>query len=353
MAAKCCLGLHKRLVALLCEMSGTTVTSLLDDAIKMQIDKPVVEILMATFNGAQFLAQQIESILAQDYQQFRIVIRDDGSTDDSLGIIKTFIEQHPEKIALLNDVRGHLGASLGFMALLQNSNADYVMFADQDDVWLPEKISMSMAEMEQSEVTYGKNMPILIHSDLIVTDKALSVVSGSFWKYQGLSPECVSINRLLVQNVVTGCTAMMNRSLVNLVRPVDSGMIGHDWWLGLLASAFGKIIYLPQATMLYRQHGKNAVGAVKWNVSGMLGKFFDVDTHRMLADRLRKTRQQAAQFSSIYGDILPQNAYRIILRYATLHELSYFSRIICVLRYRFFKVGIFRNIGMMLILRTT
>lgn len=313
---------------------------------------PVVDILMATFNGAQFLAQQIESILAQDYQSLRIVVRDDGSTDGTTGILNAYIKQYPEKIALLDDASGHLGAGMGFMVLLQHSHADYVMFADQDDVWLQDKISMCMAEMKHSEAVFGGNMPILIHTDLVVTDETLSVVSDSFWKYQGLSPECVSINRLLVQNVVTGCTIMMNRSLANLARPVDSGMIGHDWWIGLLASAFGKIVYLPRATMLYRQHGKNTVGAIKWNISGMLGKLFDIDAHRMLADRLRKTRQQAARFSSAYGDILPQDTRQIILRYASLHELNYFSRIICVLRFRFFKIGIFRNIGMLLVLRT-
>ncbi len=307
---------------------------------------------MATFNGERFLAQQIDSILAQDYRQIRIVIRDDGSTDGTIGIISQFIRLHPEKISLFSGEEARLGATGSFMALIQQARAEYVMLADQDDVWLPAKVSACLLEMKKSESRYGEGTPLLIHTDLKVVDEKLSVVSGSFWKYQSLSPGCDSINRLLVQNVVTGCTVMMNRSLLNLVRPVDGGVIGHDWWLGLMASAFGEIIYLPQATMLYRQHGKNAVGAVKWDISGMLGRFFGKGGNRAFAESLRKTRQQAALFLSVYGDLLPHDTRQLVSRYASLHELGYFSRIICVLRYRFLKVGILRNIGMMLTLRT-
>lgn len=306
---------------------------------------------MATFNGEKFLAQQIESILAQDYRQIRIVIRDDGSSDGTIGIISQFIRLHPEKISLFSGEGMHLGATGSFMTLIQQASSDYVMLADQDDVWLPAKVSACLLEMKKSESRYGERTPLLIHTDLKVADENLSVVSGSFWKYQSLSPECDSINRLLVQNVVTGCTVMMNRSLLNLVRPVDAGVIGHDWWLGLMASAFGKIISLPQATILYRQHGKNTVGAVKWDISGMLRRFFGRGGNRAFAESLRRTRQQAVLFLSVYGDLLPYETHQLIARYASLNELGYFSRIICVLRYRFLKIGVLRNIGMMLTLR--
>lgn len=306
---------------------------------------------MATFNGEKFLAQQIESILAQDYSSIRLVIRDDGSTDGTIGIVKKFMQLYPEKISLFSGEGGHLGATGSFMALVRNAGAEYVMFADQDDVWLPAKVSACMREMGKCESRYGEETPLLIHTDLRVADEELSVVAESFWQYQGLAPECDSLNRMLVQNVVTGCTVMLNRGLLNLVRPAGAGMIGHDWWLGLIASAFGRIVYLPQAAILYRQHGKNTVGAVKWDISGMLGRFFTQGGNRAFVDSLRKTRQQAALFLSVYGDLLSPDAHRLVSRYASLHELNYFSRIICVLRYRFLKIGILRNVGMILTLR--
>lgn len=314
----------------------------------MQTDKPVVEVLLAIFNGERFLAQQIESILAQNYKHIRIVARDDGSTDGSVAIVRSFIEKHPERIVLLDDSRGNLGQTMNFLQLLQSAAADYVMLSDQDDVWLPEKVSLTMAAMKECEVRHGRDAPVLIHTDLIVADKDLSVISGSFWQYQKIDPKHAAINRLLVQNVVTGCTVMVNRGLLKLVRPVSDGIIEHDWWLALLAASFGTIDHIARPTLLYRQHGRNVVGAVKWNAWGAFGKFLYRETRMSFVSNLKKTRLQAARFLQIYGPLLPPDLALKITRYAKLDQVNYFTRLVFIFRYRFFKIGMKRNVGMFL-----
>jgi len=307
-----------------------------------------VDILLATYNGERFLAEQIESLLGQDYVHTRLVIRDDASSDGTMAIIQKFIKQYPDKISLLNDSGDNVGSAANFFRLIESSNADYVMLSDQDDVWLPDKVSMTMETMRANEEKYGPETPILIHTDLRVTSGNLSGISDSFWNYQKISPDCDAINRLLVQNVVTGCTVMINRSLMALVRPVSAGIIEHDWWLALIAASFGRIAFVPKPTILYRQHGENAVGAVKWSTLGMIRKSLSAENKNRMAARLEKTRLQAAQFLKIYDDILMPATRRIIWRYATLDELSFFPRLFCVIRCRFFKIGVLRNIGMML-----
>jgi glycosyltransferase involved in cell wall biosynthesis len=306
-----------------------------------------VDVLLATYNGGRHVAEQIESILGQDYTHSRIVVRDDGSSDGTMAIIRKFVRQYPEKIRLLDDSVGNVGSAGNFLRLIESSDADYAMLSDQDDVWLPNKISMTMEAMRENEEKYGQSTPILIHTDLRVTDVNLSVISDSFWKYQKISPDCDAINRLLVQNVVTGCTVMINRSLISLVRPASSGMIEHDWWLALIAASFGKIAYVPKPTILYRQHGMNIVGAVKWGVLSGIWKGF-IDENNNITKSLDRTRVQAAQFLKLYEHLLPPATKIKILKYSTLHELSFFPRMICIIRYRFFKIGMLRNIGMML-----
>lgn len=312
------------------------------------ITEPWVTILLATYNGERFLAEQVESILGQSYIYTRLVIRDDGSSDNTMAIIRKYIKQYPERICLLNDSVGHLGSAANFTRLIESSNADYVMLSDQDDVWLPDKVSMTMEAMRKAEAKYGHATPILIHTDLMVTDGNLSVISGSFWKFQKISPGCDAINRLLVQNVVTGCTVMINRGLMALVRSVYTGMIEHDWWLALIAASFGKIAYVPRSTILYRQHGKNAVGAVKWSAFGMVKKSFSIENRNSIASRLEQSRLQAAQFLRVYDDLLLPGIKSKIYKYATLDELGFFPRLFCIIKYRFFKIGLLRNIGMLL-----
>ena len=136
------------------------------------------------------------------------------------------------------------------------------MFCDQDDVWKPDKIYLTLQKMEALEARYGDKTPILVHSDLSVVDSNLEMIAESFFQYANI-PKRIVLNQLMVQNSVTGCTMMINRCLQQyFLRPLPmSKIIMHDYWAALIAKVFGKIGFVNEPTMYYRQHGNNSVGA--------------------------------------------------------------------------------------------
>lgn len=220
-----------------------------------------IAILLSTYNGAQYLRSQIDSIIAQNNHDWTLYIRDDGSKDETTSIITEYQAKYPSQIQWFN--QNHIvncGVIGSFFELLLGIDADYYMFCDQDDVWLPEKVALTITKMQQVEA--GQLIrPALVHTDLRVVDQNLDVQSESMMATQSLDPQ-PSFNRLLVQNSITGCTMMVNHALKQRVVQSDDRLtIMHDWWLALIASSFGVLGYVAQPTMLYRQHGNNAVGA--------------------------------------------------------------------------------------------
>jgi glycosyltransferase involved in cell wall biosynthesis len=224
-----------------------------------------VDILLATYNGARFLDRQIESILDHLQPGRRLLVRDDGSSDGTMSILQRFSERHPEYITLLADGGERLGPSKNFGRLLERADADYIMFCDQDDVWLPSRISKPLERMQVVEEKYGRDTPLLVHTDLAVVDENLQPLASSFWKYSRIDPRTGDrLSRLLVRNVVTGCATTINRALARRAYPIPTGAVMHDWWLALVAAGCGRVEYLPEATVLYRQHSNNAIGARRW-----------------------------------------------------------------------------------------
>jgi glycosyltransferase involved in cell wall biosynthesis len=218
---------------------------------------------MATYNGEQFLRQQLDSILAQSNQDWQLLVRDDGSDDNTVHIIENYANRLLGKIRLITDNGSRLGASLNFGKLLEYADTEYIMFSDQDDVWLPNKIELTLNAMKAAERIYP-DRPILIHTDLQVMDSQLNSIANSLWSYQKLFPEAGdSLNRITALNVVTGCTAMINKGARAVSTPIPEEAIMYDWWLALNVCRHGKIIYVSIPSVLYRQHSRNQLGAQK------------------------------------------------------------------------------------------
>lgn len=225
----------------------------------------LVEILLSTYKGSAFLSQQLDSLLNQSYANIRIIIRDDGSNDFTLNIINKFVEINREKIKLL-PYEGNLGSGNSFMRLLEKSEANYVMFCDQDDVWCRNKVSDSLGAMRRLEHLYGKNEPLLVFTDLTVVDSRLRVLCRSLWESQRLDPALTcNWKKLLAQNVVSGCTIMVTKNIKDFLRPTSTIQIHHDHLIAVVASKYGHIGWIDKPTMLYRQHGGNVVGALGFN----------------------------------------------------------------------------------------
>ncbi len=224
----------------------------------MNTAEPRVTILLATFNGACYLRDQIESIIAQTYVNWELWIRDDGSTDDTIGLINSF-SLRDNRIKMLFTRNMRLGACLNFAELMEHVDcADYISFSDQDDVWHPFKIEMTVKRILQEEKTYGRETPILVHTDFEFVNseldslKARRNIAYRFSKHPGLIA-----NKLLSQNYIYGCTMLINKSLLRASLPISQFAENHDYWIALVASCIGKIFFMPHKTMLFRQHGSN------------------------------------------------------------------------------------------------
>lgn len=244
-------------------------------------------VLLPVYNGARYLCGQIDSILTQqwtsdftDSTQVVILCRDDASTDNSLSLLADYAARYPDVVRVIEDDAGNLGAAGNFSVLMRHALRDavaqpgsvYVALADQDDIWCTDKLQRALTAMLVAE---GGNtdVPVLVHSDLRVVDASLNPIADSFMSYQGLRPARSSLSAQLLSNTLTGCTAMMNLALMYKALPVPDGAVMHDWWLSLIASAFGQRVYLDQPLVDYRQHDSNTIGARFHTGTALSGEF--------------------------------------------------------------------------------
>lgn len=221
---------------------------------------PCVAILLSTFNGAQYLRAQLDSLVAQTHANWVLFWRDDGSTDASVAILEQFAtELGTGRCLCVAQSGGHMGPTASFMALLgevasRDLTIDAVAFADQDDVWLPEKLARGAAALHASDPA----IPTLYCARQVLVDAALRRIGLS-----GLPPRAPGFPASLTQNVATGCTVMLNRAAIRLVaHSTPSAASLHDWWCYLLVTAAaGRFLHDTEAVVLYRQHANNFVGA--------------------------------------------------------------------------------------------
>lgn len=246
-----------------------------------------VQILMSTYNGEKYIRTQLDSILEQDYRDIGILIRDDGSADATREIIKEYAEKYFNITWYAGE---NIGVQKSFFDLITKADLekDYYAFADQDDKWLPGKISRAVSILER----YPKDVPVLYCSDKIIVDEELRPLKVTVSRVM----KKPSFGNALVQDMCTGCTAVMNKTLLKLIRnQIPDYVIMHDWWFYLTASCFGEVYYDKESYILYRQHGNNTSGA-------MINKrtLLQYRIHQLFQPR-GEIHRQAINFLDIYG----------------------------------------------------
>lgn len=219
-----------------------------------------IDILLATYNGEKYLKEQIDSILNQTYKNIRLIISDDCSTDKTCDILKEYKNKDNRIILYIQEK--NLGIVKNIEFLLKKVESPYYMLADQDDYWLPEKAEKSLKVLKKENAD-------LVFGDLEVVDKQLQTIYSSFNDYMLLTRK---INKYIdsyrlnyLYNCVTGCTVLAkNETIKNIVPlPKNSKYLIHDYWIGLIVSLNGKLAYLPEKYIKYRQHGNNQIGTEK------------------------------------------------------------------------------------------
>lgn len=305
-----------------------------------------IAILLSTYNGSAYLKQQLDSLVNQSYRDFEIFVRDDGSRDDTLQILSAYnVRRLPDN--------GNVGARKSFEKLLkyavEHSAAKYFMFCDQDDVWFPDKVQKTLTKMRELEQNYG-DLPLLVHTDLEVVDEKLQIIAPSMWDFEFTLPDKNSFNRLLIQNTVTGCTAMINRRLADKCLVIPDAAIMHDWWIGLVASQFGKIGYIKETTIKYRQHGRNSIGAKGFKVNtlrhllGLAASLIYRDSAYIKSMQINF--DQARDFLEAFRGELDDRCKTLLTDFTTLEQKSFVQRRIVVCKHQLLKQGVLRNLAL-------
>ena len=250
-----------------------------------------VQVLMSTYNGENYLAEQIESILSQAHVKVSLLVRDDGSADHTPAILTSYAGEHVQI-----DIGKNIGTQKSFLHLIEcaDSSNDYFAFADQDDVWHPQKLQKAVEALEY-ETAKKPSDALLYAGNVWYASHDLSVRKKQNRKL-GKKP---SFGNALVENICMGCTQVFNRGLLTIVRGhLPHTSIWHDWWMYLTAAYFGAVVYDQRAYVLYRQHSGNQIGMqAVWR--------------QRQAARLRRAGQlkgllsaQAGDFAQVYADML-------------------------------------------------
>lgn len=261
-----------------------------------EIDAPAgggATIVLSTFNGVRFLDELLRSLSCQNYPDVDLIVRDDGSSDATVDIL----ERWKGRLRIRAIERAHnIGASQSFFRLLNMAPKDrFVLLADQDDIWYPDKVARAVAALRAA----GDAQPTLYCARLAVCDSNGNVVNHS-----PLWPNPPSFGNALVENIATGCTIALNPAFMRLVHGsrVPKRAIMHDWWLYLMATAFGSVVYDPNPCASYRLHEKNVVGLPSNRI-------------HWLASRIKRQRTgnfacrvlpQAMEFQEIFDDRLSE-----------------------------------------------
>lgn len=220
----------------------------------------IVDILLSTYNGEKYLEEQIESIVGQSYADWHLICRDDGSRDHTIEILAKYKEKFPSKIDIITTEKNNLGSTKSFFYLLSKSTSECIFFCDQDDVWEKDKLEIFVNEYQKIN---DSEKPCLLFSSVTVVDAELNMKkdsTDSFNFNKGKNNNNIKWN--VLENDVTGCAMMINKSLKDLCLSCETlDAIHHDWFLSLLATICDGKHYIKKETIFYRQHENNVVGA--------------------------------------------------------------------------------------------
>ena len=310
-----------------------------------------VIVLMATYEGERYICQQMDSILGQTLKELKLMVSDDGSKDKTREILKEYRNQYPDRIVLKHRVQEGdyqnkeqvSGAAMNFFWLLAQASGDYILFSDQDDVWKREKAEKLLKHMKKLEKRLGKDYPILVHSDMEVTDEDLNMTAPSFFDYQHCNPKRTSFAEVLVENPVTGGGAMINKALADLLLKVPEACCMHDWWMALTASCFGTISCIREPLYQYRQHENNVLGA---KATGSLEDIKQrARRQAQVEENYRKMFAQAAAFGKMYHEQMSTEQKNILRSFLALPLQSPAGRLHNIVKNLFFKTSLIQTLA--------
>ena len=287
-----------------------------------------IDILLATYNGEKYVGEQIESILSQTYKNINLIISDDKSQDNTRKILEEYAKKD-ERITVYFQEK-NLGYIKNFEFLINQVKSEYFMLSDQDDVWLPEKVEKSIKKLKEENAD-------LVFADLEVVDKDLNTMYPSFNDFMKLTRKinkCQKSYKMnYLYNCVTGCTLLARSKTIEEFMPIPnkSKYLVHDHWIALMISLNGKLAYIPEKLIKYRQHGDNQIGTDKIShkfkkLSQVRNLFINVKvgvfgTYVSQNDKFPKILQELNRKALAYYEMLPNKRYFNFKGWRVFHEL--------------------------------
>lgn len=309
----------------------------------------MITIIMAVYNGQEYIREQLESLKDQTYTEWRLVIRDDRSSDKTAEIVKKFSDEVEQEVIFKVNEKSSGSAKNNFALLINDAKeSDYVMFCDQDDIWKKDKIEITFNKMKQAEERYGRDFPLLVHGDVEVIDENGNINADSMFEMSHINADS-KLPQILIQNHVTGCTMMCNKKLIAGISEYASSeyIIMHDYLAALYASVFGKIEVIKKPLLSYRQHSGNSVGAKNNNNPVYLLKRL-ANGRKSYKEAMETSRNQVKFFVEIYRKELAAEKYceeyELMSGYASLGSRAKLYRIMFYKKNHIWKNGTIRKI---------
>lgn len=305
-----------------------------------------VHIVCSARDAGPWLGEMLASLAAQTHRDWELAIRDDGSADDTWEVIETWRQREPR---ITHAVRGRtsVGTAAGFGGLLTDlpASAQVIATADADDVWLPDKLELSLAALRRQPD--AGTTPILVHTDLRPVDTNLQVLAESFWRHVRIDPACSSPRLVAIQNVAVGPTQMFNGHLLDAARTIPIEATCQDWWIALVASAIGRLVAVDRQTVLYRRHGSNDSAARAHGLARVrqLARVA-LDTSRTRR-QLDEAARQAGAVVRMFGSRMQPAQRDELVQFARIAELKGLARKRAIARWRWHPGhGVIRNAAM-------
>ena len=293
---------------------------------------PKVQVLLSTYNGSKYLEEQLTSLYSQNNIDLSVLIRDDGSCDNTKEILNKYAEKYKNFRIIEGD---NVGFARSFWLLLQAaSDAEYYAFCDQDDIWDNNKLYKSIVLMRSVERA-ALSLPVLYTANVRAVNDSMHVIKEKAFDFDGV----LNLAESLERSVLPGCTFVFNKELLEIAKRYNGRLIAHDWMIYLIATIFGKVVYDPQTHMNYRIHKGNTIG-----ISTPIKEFQNKLKRQF--DRKRVKRSEiAVDLLNTYGNKIEPSKYDLIKLFSESDNPKNFRRIL--------KYKEFRNVNfiIMVILR--
>ena len=299
-----------------------------------------IDIAMSVYNGGKWLDEMLDSLANQTLDNWRLVVWNDGSTDNTAEILEKWKEKHNKKIKIVdNPSNTNLGMAAGFTRALEACDANYIMLADADDIWHPNKVEVSYKEFLNAKGTLTPQTPCLLHTDMTVIDQNKNIILESY-KNPHFQPakDQNTLNRIIFENFASSATMIMNRPLLELSLPIPPELGLQDWWFAMVACAFGRVFFCPVQTMLYRRHASNDSRWEKTTIKSQIKRsiqaiFKPLSIRRRIYELLAKGQTISKLFLYRYEKNLSYSQRRMLRDYINLRNLPFWKRRLIIIRY--------------------